>query len=363
MISIPDRWRSVTALPLVLSMTSAHAQSLSATASLPRAAPVGAQAAPAANPLRAAPGSRAARPLAPEQVRALTGDGAALPPLPDLAREAKAIAALRELQRIGLTDSDIQGALAPLKQLREAEAQLKSEAWRILREERTALLVLRPGDPLPPSSSERLRQAEMAYTKQEKETWSAVGAAIGTEKARQLCRLLGSGGPFATKKLEPKAKPGPKPKLEPKVKPEPSLKPALEPTSKPALKPLLEPSNAEPVPATPGGGEIGKAPPDHKATPTPAAPGRGRKDPSAFGGFGGFNPFGGFDGFDRFGGFGNFSGFGRFPRLSYQDWSTRRGTGNLLSSPWEVRTAAPSLSLAELIELLTEKLAALKTTP
>jgi len=113
--------------------------------------------------------------------------------MPEMARKMADILALREMLRLGLTAPDIRAILPPLRQLRAAEKELEARSIQILEEERKALLAAEPGARPPAGSGARMRRANAAFQERQEAAWEAVARAVGDEKADGLRRLAGSG--------------------------------------------------------------------------------------------------------------------------------------------------------------------------
>jgi hypothetical protein len=121
--------------------------------------------------------------------------------MPEMAKKMVAIRALRQMYAVGLTSRDISAALPALKNMREVEKTLESRSNQILDEEKRALLAAAPNTPLPQDSGQRLMEASASYRQQMDRGWEAITNGIGPDKAGLLRGLveggvgMGQGGP------------------------------------------------------------------------------------------------------------------------------------------------------------------------
>jgi hypothetical protein len=304
------------------------------------------------------------------------------PMLPELAKETAAIMALRQINGIGLTSREIGAILPRLRELRDSEKRMRERAEQALREEKRALLAAEPGSPPPPDSGERMRQAVEEHHATERRTWDALRESIGDPKTYALRLLLGMGGgpgfdPFGQAPLgggsgftpaAPIAPAEPPPGGRPPRQPGTPRNPFSGDPSAPAAQPVEDPAApalpAAPVfdiaaegfdpaaPLAPLGGQQA-APPAQRRSADPAGrPGFGGE------GYGGQRPprqpnAGGPQGFGRQQpGFGAPQGQTLQTTLGALGFRGVRAGQNLFGGP--------RLTLAELIELLEQKLAAMR---
>ena len=109
---------------------------------------------------------------------------------PELAKKMAAIAALREIQNLRMTGRDITTVVPLLKELREAEKTLEARAGEVLEQERRALLAAGPETQVPPTSGERLREANDQYRAQSQRVWQSIFQKAGPHIGSGLQRLL-----------------------------------------------------------------------------------------------------------------------------------------------------------------------------
>ena len=281
--------------------------------------------------------------------------GIALPLTPELGKKTMSVMALREMLALHISAKDLQAALPPLKDLHKSERALQTRSEQILEEEKRALLAADPDSVPPLGSEDKLRVAMDDYRTRQNDAWNTIARSIGREKAEGLRHLVeggratlvvptgrsgyggGSGGGFgggsATgpgKGAPPTGGPAqPAPKAFPGGgTPAPRALPGDDPFA-PAeneAAPALPPGSNDPVQA-----EAGQAPP-------PAGQGVGRTTPAA-------------------------------PRASAQP-RQRSGArtpapgatmyGGQGVSPFTTYYAPPRLTLIELIDLMEQKLNAMK---
>ena len=119
--------------------------------------------------------------------------GMGLPPgihSPELARKVNKILALRHIVSLGLARRDIENALPILKRMSGAEQVLQEQAGQILDEEYRALLTADAASLPPAESGPRLGQLVARYSQQQQAQWQALERAIGPQKARGLRMLV-----------------------------------------------------------------------------------------------------------------------------------------------------------------------------
>jgi hypothetical protein len=115
--------------------------------------------------------------------------------MPEMAKKMMQIVALREMLEMRLTAKDISAALPRLKELRDSEKNVQNQAEKLLEEEKQALLAASPEDPQPPDSGEKMRQLMERHRQVQEKTWAALYESIGRDKVAGLRRLLGQGPP------------------------------------------------------------------------------------------------------------------------------------------------------------------------
>jgi hypothetical protein len=117
-----------------------------------------------------------------------------MPAMPEMAKKMVSIMALRQINASGITSRDIAAALPILKNMRELEKTLETRSNQILDEEKKALLAAQPNAPFPPDSGQRMMEATMSYRQQMDKGWEAIANGIGPEKAGLLRSLVEGGG-------------------------------------------------------------------------------------------------------------------------------------------------------------------------
>lgn len=113
-----------------------------------------------------------------------------MPPQPEMAKKVTKLAALREMHRLGMTVEDIETALSHVRALRDAETRLRTRSEQLLDQEIQALLAARPEDPPLPDTGEAMRRLAEEYRQTENQTWDALARAIGPLKSDALRRLV-----------------------------------------------------------------------------------------------------------------------------------------------------------------------------
>jgi hypothetical protein len=129
---------------------------------------------------------------------------------PEMAKKTASVMALRQMYAMRLTAREISAALPILKEIRDAEKALASRASQALDEELRALLAADPESPPPPDSGMRMQQAMEQFNERQRSGWESLGRAIGPERAQMFQMLLsmgpgpGFGGPgFAPGRFGP----------------------------------------------------------------------------------------------------------------------------------------------------------------
>lgn len=103
----------------------------------------------------------------------------------------KDIHALRYINSIKLTRKEIESVLPPLKSLRNAEKTAQTQSERALDEERTSLLEANPDDPDAVNSMPSVQIELDRFRQTEQKTWREIEKAVGGQKATMLQVLIG----------------------------------------------------------------------------------------------------------------------------------------------------------------------------
>jgi hypothetical protein len=267
------------------------------------------------------------------------------PGTPELAKKMAAIAALREIHNLRMSAREIGAVIPKLKEMREAERTLEAQAGEALEQEKRALLAAAPDAQVPPASAEKLRAANERFRQAHERSWRGLVEEVGPRIGGGLQRILQGGmgfGPGA-------GIPGPPSGFTPGqgFNPGPGF-----PGGGPVRPGLAPPGGDDPpgAPPRPGQGEVGP-PPGAPAQPPAGFSQSPRPQPGQGGGRGvGPRP-------------GGQPPPGRFPQPGGQG-----GPGFGPQGPggsgmgWQPMTMGPSprVSLAELIELLEQKLGAMR---
>lgn len=177
-------------------------------------------------------------------------------PFPGLSKKMKDIHSLRYINNIKLTRKEIEAILPPLKSLRNAEKVAQTQSEKALEEERLALLEAAPDDPDPINSAPSVQIELERYRQTEQKTWREVEKIVGARKASMLQILVGrwSGADWGSPSIAPStgfgaSKGGKAPITNPFSAPSGA---PVQP--KPAAPPLPE-TPAEPVPVPKNSGE------------------------------------------------------------------------------------------------------------
>jgi hypothetical protein len=117
-----------------------------------------------------------------------------MPNPPEITKRMLSIMELRQINGVGLTSRDISTALPTLKTMRDADKALETRSIQILDEEKRALLAAQPDSPPPPDSGQRMQEANEAFRQQMARGWETITTAIGPEKAGGLRNLVEGGG-------------------------------------------------------------------------------------------------------------------------------------------------------------------------
>lgn len=113
------------------------------------------------------------------------------------ADKTRRILALREMLKLGLTADDIAKALPLLRRLRDAQSQPPADPAKALDDEYQALLKARPGDPLPPSSAMKMQNAAQFVQDEQRTVWADLTKQIGAKKTEGLRSLVGQSAAFS----------------------------------------------------------------------------------------------------------------------------------------------------------------------
>ena len=116
---------------------------------------------------------------------------------PEMAKKTREIALLRQMLNLKLSASDIEKALPLLRELKDADKAAPVKPDQVLNDEYDRLLRAKPGDPMPPSSGDALRDAANNYRSRKQAIWDKMGQAIGREKARGIRSMLRSESVFS----------------------------------------------------------------------------------------------------------------------------------------------------------------------
>lgn len=112
-------------------------------------------------------------------------------PFPGLSKKMKDIHALRYINSIKLTRKEIESVLPPLKSLRNAEKTAQTQSERALDEERTSLLEANPDDPDAVNSMPSVQIELDRFHQAEQKTWREIEKVVGGQKATMLQVLIG----------------------------------------------------------------------------------------------------------------------------------------------------------------------------
>ena len=284
-------------------------------------------------------------------------------PMPEMAKKMVAIMALREILELRLTAKDISASIPHLRELRDAEKALQTKSEQILEEEKRALLAAGPDTSPPPPVGDKMQQAAERFRDQQARAWDSVANAIGREKAGGLRGLTEPGGGLQPGQYPPPGNPGGGQRFGPGTGRRPAGGRGGPGPGGPGPEGLPqgapgEPGGGPPPPGDPEGrrpGAQGGVPGQPQGQPQ-AAPrggyaggqlgGRGFGGPGGQGGFGGQQGQPGGRGFGgqggRAGGFGGGQAFG--------------GPGPMMGP----MMGQPRIALADLVDLLEQKLRAMK---
>ena len=111
---------------------------------------------------------------------------------PEMARKTRDITLLRQMLALKLTARDIEQALPLLRELKGADKIVPAKPEQALDEEYNNLLRAKPGDPMPASSAEALRDAASGFRSRKQVMWDKMGQQIGKEKAAGIRAMLRS---------------------------------------------------------------------------------------------------------------------------------------------------------------------------
>ena len=111
---------------------------------------------------------------------------------PEMAKKTRDITLLRQMLALKLTARDIEQALPLLRELKGADKIVPAKPEQALDEEYNNLLRAKPGDPMPASSAEALRDAASGFRSRKQMIWDKLGQQIGKEKAAGIRAMLRS---------------------------------------------------------------------------------------------------------------------------------------------------------------------------
>ncbi|HLJ53842.1 MAG TPA: hypothetical protein VKT77_02330 [Chthonomonadaceae bacterium] len=109
---------------------------------------------------------------------------------PEMAKKTREIVLLRRILELKLTARDIEEALPLLKELKNVDKVTPVKPEQALEDEYERLLRAKPGDPLPSSSAEALRDAASGYRARKQAIWDRMAEKIGKEKAAGIHGML-----------------------------------------------------------------------------------------------------------------------------------------------------------------------------
>jgi hypothetical protein len=140
--------------------------------------------------------------------------GYSMPPIPELGKKLNQILALRNMVPLRLNVKDLTIALPMLRKLRDAEKALKANSEKLLDQEIRALLTATPEDPPRVDVADLLRHEASGFRRTDDEIWSELAGDIGAPKANGLRRLCGGlepprvpSGPYDLGELPSKRQP------------------------------------------------------------------------------------------------------------------------------------------------------------
>jgi hypothetical protein len=111
---------------------------------------------------------------------------------PEMSKKTREIALLRRMLDLKLTARDIERALPLLRELKDVGKEVPAKPDQALDEELQRLLRAKPGDPMPPSSAEALRDAASGFRTRRLAIWDKMEKAIGKEKSAGIRSMLRS---------------------------------------------------------------------------------------------------------------------------------------------------------------------------
>lgn len=118
------------------------------------------------------------------------------PPMsPEMARKTASIMALRRIHGLRLSAENIRATIPILKRLHEAEKEMAAASTRALDEELQALLSAGPDSNVPGDSGDKMRRASQRFRDASEDSWSSLAREIGEEKAGGIQSLLMGAGP------------------------------------------------------------------------------------------------------------------------------------------------------------------------
>jgi hypothetical protein len=127
---------------------------------------------------------------------------------PVLGKLTVRIMALREIHEAGFTAKDVAATTPILKEMRESEKALQTKSEAILEQEAKALLAAGAEDDPPKSSGPAMEEAGKAHQQKMARAWERLTDSIGERKVGCLHRLLGVGGPMPMMPMGMPGQPG-----------------------------------------------------------------------------------------------------------------------------------------------------------
>lgn len=286
--------------------------------------------------------------------------------MPEIAQKTLQIAILRELNELRMNEKEVEVTLNALKQIRDNDKALQTTVMQILDEEKKALLSARPDAPVQHNAGERMQQASEQLREKQDAVWRGLAQAIGGNRLNAIRDMLGQGGgnPFPgafngpnnqDPNFRPQGQPGqpglfgPGGQRSPNGRPGNGRQPGNDPLGQPGQSPRPGQPGGQngqpPLPGQPGGQNGGDPFFDSSGAGGQNAPGQ-------------FNPFGApgqppqpgqQNGQNR--------PFGQFGQPGQPGWRSGQFNAFGNGAGWRQR---PHISLKEMIDLLQEKLSAMR---
>jgi len=111
---------------------------------------------------------------------------------PEMSKKTREVALLRRMLDLKLSARDIERTLPLLRELKDVGKEVPAKPDQALDEEIQRLLRAKPGDPLPPSSGEALRDAATGFRNRRLAIWDKMEKAVGKEKSTGIRSMLRS---------------------------------------------------------------------------------------------------------------------------------------------------------------------------